>query len=139
MSPPEFTLLPDGLPAIPRRHRSVGPEPLTLPLELLRRQELPQADLRRTARRIVRGSHAPRPRPAAGAGYSRRARQSGRGTAAAGGKGPSSSSGWPSPDRGGPRTLRLAAHGHRWSSVSSPGYDLLEFDPAVVETVNHVE
>src|SRR5256885_6079139 len=42
MSLPELTLLPDGLPAIPRRHRSVGPEPLALPLELLRRQELPQ-------------------------------------------------------------------------------------------------
>src|SRR5438309_7598380 len=39
----EFTLLPDGLPAIPRRHRSVGTEPLALPLKLLRRQELPQA------------------------------------------------------------------------------------------------
>src|SRR5437016_13866022 len=49
MSLPEFTLLPDGLPAIPRRHRSVGPEPLTLPLELLRRQELPQAVGQRVA------------------------------------------------------------------------------------------
>src|SRR3989442_1942980 len=46
---PEFTLLPDGLPAIPRRHRSVGPEPLALPLELLRRQELPQAVGQRVA------------------------------------------------------------------------------------------
>src|SRR5207249_1970946 len=49
MSPPEFTLLPDGLPAIPRRHRSVGPEPLALPLKLLRRQELPQAVGQRVA------------------------------------------------------------------------------------------
>src|SRR5256884_7046175 len=39
----DFTLLRDGLPAIPRRQRSVGPEPLALPLKLLRRQELPQA------------------------------------------------------------------------------------------------
>src|SRR2546430_10116600 len=45
----EFTLLPDGLPAIPRRHRSVGPEPLALPLEPLRRQELPQAVGQRVA------------------------------------------------------------------------------------------
>src|SRR6266403_4351731 len=49
MSLPEFTLLPDGLPAIPRRHRSVGPEPLALPLEPLRRQELPQAVGQRVA------------------------------------------------------------------------------------------
>src|SRR5256884_172211 len=41
MSPPEFTLLANGLPAIPRGHRSVGPEPLALSLELLRRRELP--------------------------------------------------------------------------------------------------
>src|SRR3989442_10644788 len=46
---PESTLLPDGLPAIPRRHRSVGPEPLALPLEPLRRQELPQAVGQRVA------------------------------------------------------------------------------------------
>src|ERR1051326_442442 len=43
MSLPEFTLLPDGLPAIPRRHRPVGPKPLALSRELLRRQQLPQA------------------------------------------------------------------------------------------------
>src|SRR2546426_7269290 len=49
MSLPELTLLPDGLPAIPRRHRSVGPEPLALPLKLLRRQELPQAVGQRVA------------------------------------------------------------------------------------------
>src|SRR5207245_7193955 len=49
MSLPEFTLLPDGLPAIPRRHRSIGPEPLALPLELLRRQELPQDVRQRVA------------------------------------------------------------------------------------------
>src|SRR3989441_12916427 len=46
---PESTLLPDGLPAIPRRHRSVGPEPLALALEPLRRQELPQAVGQRVA------------------------------------------------------------------------------------------
>src|SRR2546426_9407148 len=46
---PEFTLLPDGLPAIPRRHRSVGPEPLALALEPLRRQELPQTVGQRVA------------------------------------------------------------------------------------------
>src|SRR5437899_12968516 len=45
----EFTLLPDGLPAIPPRHRSVGPEPLALPFTLLRRQELPQAVGQRVA------------------------------------------------------------------------------------------
>src|SRR5438034_11082632 len=49
MSLPELTLLPDGLPAIPRRHRSVGPEPLALALEPLRRQELPQAVGQRVA------------------------------------------------------------------------------------------
>src|SRR5438132_12239523 len=45
----EFTPRPDGLPAIPRRHRSVGPEPLALALEPLRRQELPQAVGQRVA------------------------------------------------------------------------------------------
>src|SRR5438477_5945033 len=43
MSLPEFTLLPDGLPAIPRRHCSVGPEPLAHHVELLRCRQLPQA------------------------------------------------------------------------------------------------
>src|SRR5216117_3615641 len=49
MSPPEFTLLANGLPAIPRGHRSVGPEPLALSLELLRRRELPQVVGQRVA------------------------------------------------------------------------------------------
>src|SRR6266705_291102 len=49
MSLPEFTLLPNGLPAIPRGHRSVGPEPLALSLELLRRRELPQVVGQRVA------------------------------------------------------------------------------------------
>src|SRR5437899_11909923 len=46
---PEFTLLPSGLPAIPRGHRSVGPEPLALSLEPLRRREFPQAVGQRVA------------------------------------------------------------------------------------------
>src|SRR5437667_2250827 len=33
----------DGLPAVPCRHRAIGPEPLALALELLRRQQIPQA------------------------------------------------------------------------------------------------
>src|SRR2546430_11081318 len=49
MSLPEFTLLPDGLPAIPRRHRSVGPEPLAHHVELLRCRQLPQAVRQRVA------------------------------------------------------------------------------------------
>src|SRR5256886_8721845 len=49
MSLPGFTLLPDGLPAIPRRHRSVGPEPLAHHVELLRCRQLPQAVRQRVA------------------------------------------------------------------------------------------
>src|SRR5256885_8209579 len=46
---PEFALLPHGLPAIPRRHRSVGPEPLAHHVELLRCRQLPQAVRQRVA------------------------------------------------------------------------------------------
>src|SRR5881394_1767242 len=49
MSLPEFTLLSDGLPAKPRRHRSVRPEPLAHHVELLRCRQLPQAVRQRVA------------------------------------------------------------------------------------------
>src|SRR5438876_6505977 len=101
MSLPEFTLLPDGLPAgrsdvAERFHQPPSPRdpawrrpscPRAPRLEAfwagwIRR--LQERDLRRTTRQSADGSHAPRPRPAAGAGYSRRAWQSGQWTTSAG-------------------------------------------------------
>src|SRR5256885_16573272 len=49
MSLPEFAVRSGGLPALPGRPRWVGPEPLALSLELLRRRELPQVVGQRVA------------------------------------------------------------------------------------------